>query len=896
MMNFLGSLELATHAIFSANRGNLSAALSDAEKLIFDAHKRGASGGSVCRARAIALDCSLEILLAKFYASAKSKAFSSEDFCVVALGGYGRGELAPKSDADILFLFRDGIDEAKKTLLVKAILYPLWDFGLKLGDSEMTQSEAIQSSFVDPINFFATLDARFLLGSKSLFDKFSAEFAKLVKRLGRERIDELYRLKLARHTKFAWTAYLLEPNLKNGVGGLRDIQTISWIGRLWRGLGNLGALARAGYISKSEYAAILRAEDFIKRVRNQIHFASSRATDILNMSEQSAVAEALLFSGEDEEARADAMMRRLYSAFKTVDTLARAIRRRARLELPADVLASMPRAFEPSFTKKKIYVDGFVVYNGLIDAQRTGIFKSDPLRLLKLFLIAQKYGAVLSDRLESLTRASLHLIDADIRASQSANALFLEILSQRGKVAPAMRMMAELGVLGAFIPEFADIECFVQRELFHRYTVDAHTLDALAVADKVFAAREGDVFWRYHAELVGVSHPAELLYLALFLHDLGKGDALQGHAQVGAEIAETLCHRFSIGKTDTALIVFAVRHHLEMARFWSSRDIEDSGEIEKFAAIFPSEAHLKFLYVLTFCDASATSDTFWNSYKQSLHDSLFASTLSRIRNGEQNISEIAFTRKWEFLAEILEDNSLRESAQFTRARVDSLPESYFLYHGISDLSMHIGMIGRLFRRRASAEAKDVPPVVKWIEDPSRSVVRLYVVSFDTRGLFSLMAGVISIYGMSILASKAFTCSDGVTTDAFYLTGVEGVSRNDVLRRRFSEELARFYRERGSLDSQVRTLSVSNYNIRKRDVKVSAKKVDGGAVVRFSAPDRDGLLYFVSSVISSCGYDINFARIDTPAGFANDVFKVSPTENALSLKELVRSIQDEIAKL
>lgn len=871
--------------------------VSECAQKLFEAVKRrhdaGAGGAFVCKARSAAIDAIIRRLCSIFIQRrAKLDFLVGDKFCIVALGGYGRGELAPKSDIDIMFLYKNSVQADFKTLLVDNIMYPLWNTHIALGHSSRTLQEALEAAKADILERNSMLDARLICGSEKIFATFQRSINALCRYERDIHVAELLRLKRDRHAKYGWSPYLQEPNIKNGIGGLRDSQMLGWKARLMFGSSDFGMLVRRGMLSLREYKALLRATNFLKRVRNEIHFHTGRPTDILDLELQPVIAKNLGFNQRDVTERVEAFMREVYFCFRTIDTTAKSVRKRMGISLPGDVALSMRQFLKPRVSKKKIYFDGFIIFNGEINAQRASVFLSDPARLIKLFSYVQEYGAVPSDRLEILMRDSLNLIDDSVRADPVANEAFLSILQRRGKVAPVLELMHFWGVLGAFVPEFGDITCFVQHEFYHRYTADVHTLNTIAVVDKVFRAKSGDEpYWSYHTALMSVRYPAQLIYLIMFLHDIGKGDGIKGHAQVGAEIGEKLLRRFGVRESDIEPILFTVLYHLEMARFWQSHDIEDEKAVEKFLSIIPSEEHLKFLYVATFCDAMGTSESFWNSYKQSLHSMLYGASLRKIRKGKSAQTELLLERKAKFTAELLAMEDLAESNQFTLERIESLPQNYFLFHGVSDLAMHVGMVGRLFRKKRTVkEGEGVPPIIKWIEDPEQSIVRLYVVSTDARGLFSLLAGVITIYGMNILSSKVMTCSDGVTIDTFYLTGVAGVAKNKTLRARFAAEVLSFYADREKLKSLIDEIFYANLPAKKAGSDIFIRRENGKIILEIASPDRDGLLCKLSNSINECGYDISFARVNTEGGWAFDSFHIEPSCDAVPAAELVKKIR------
>ena len=580
-------------------------------------------------------------------------------------------------------------------------------------------------------------------------------------------------------------------------------------------------------------------------------------------------------------------MREVYKSFRAVDTLAKTARKRMGVRLPKDVLATMRQLGSRVPRNRKYEIDGFCAYRGEISAVRRGVFKRKPARILRLFQYCQAYGCAPSDTLEVELKDARELIDDAYRADPENKRRFLSILQFRGGVFPALEVMHYWGVLGRFIPEFMDITCMVQREFYHRYTADMHTLNCIAHLDKIFCARKSDgLYWHYHKVLTGMRNPM-LAYLILFLHDIGKGDGIRGHAEVGAEIAGRVLRRLGVPDEDADTAVLIVKNHLEMARFWQSHDIEDEGEIAKFAAIAGDEETLKLLYITTFCDASGTAEGFWNSYKQGLHESLYRETLSYIRKGAG--AENTFAKKrLKALAELSALPEFEGRRELVEEHMLCMPPSYFSFHNQSDVSMHIRLVAALKRRKNPDS-----PVFEWIDDPNRSITRLCAVSNDRAGMFSVLAGVLSISGFDILGSKVLTRSDGVTINTFYLTGLSGgVSNNMRIRELFSRRVASALADNRALDAEVDEMFYGSRRRRNESVlsDVFLRRESGKTVLEVRGRDRAGLLYKIAGTVRDCGYDIVFARINTEAGWARDTFHICAHPLAETKAELVESLK------
>lgn len=879
-------------AEFLAGRKDAGGAVKECLRLsraeILKAHLGGAPGGAVCAAISAAVDEAVKFLWNGFLEKRLRKdGRIGGKACIAAIGGYGRSELSPNSDIDILFLYEDGVGDGIKELLVDGVMYPLWDTGVKLGHTSATESEILERAAEDALLKNSLLDARFLCGAEALYSRFRRMFDAACQPSKKEHFDTLMRLKRDRHAAFNWTPYIQEPNIKNGIGGLRDFQTMRWKALLNFGSPKIEALMRRGLLSAAEYKALRRAFGFLLRVRNDLHFQTNRPTDVLDLENQPSVAERLGFGGATEEECVEAFMREVYKSFRAIDTLSKTARKRMGVRLPKDVLATMRQLGSRVPRNRKYEIDGFCAYRGEISAVRRGVFKRKPARILRLFQYCQAYGCAPSDTLEVELKDARELIDDAYRADPENRRRFLSILQFRGGVFPALEVMHYWGVLGRFIPEFMDITCMVQREFYHRYTADMHTLNCIAHLDKIFCARRSDgLYWHYHKVLTGMRNPL-LAYLILFLHDIGKGDGIRGHAEVGAEIAGRVLRRLGVPDEDADTVVLIVKNHLEMARFWQSHDIEDEGEIAKFAAIAGDEETLKLLYITTFCDASGTAEGFWNSYKQGLHESLYRETLSYIRKGAG--AENTFAKKrLKALAELSALSEFEGRRELVEEHMFCMPSSYFSFHNQSDVSMHIRLVEALKKRKNPDS-----PVFEWIDDPNRSITRLCAVSNDRAGMFSVLAGVLSISGFDILGSKVLTRSDGVTINTFYLTGLYGgVSNNMRIRELFSRRVASALSDNRALDAEVAEMFYGSRRRKNESVlsDVFLRRESGKTVLEVRGRDRAGLLYKIAGTVRDCGYDIVFARINTEAGWARDTFHICAHPLAETKAELVESLK------
>ncbi|MGE4550757.1 MAG: [protein-PII] uridylyltransferase, partial [Opitutales bacterium] len=536
-------------------------------------------------------------------------------------------------------------------------------------------------------------------------------------------------------------------------------------------------------------------------------------------------------------------------------------------------------------------MDGFEVRGNVVDALNENVFEEEPDRMIRVFRHCQRFEAKPSFALRALVRRSLHHIDSDVINGATANKTFRSILQNAGAVFPTLAEMHALGVLGRFIPEFGRLTCKVQHEFYHRYTADAHVLATLRELDKVFAGEE-EIVGKYRDALRKTDVPA-LLYLMLFLHDLGKADGIKGHSERGGEIAEPMLERMGIEKNMRAQVLFIVRNHLEMSRFSMKFDLDDPEVVSAFAAKVEDPQKLHFLYALTFCDSRGTSIDLWNDYKDNLLAQLYRHTLD-LFEGHKPASQ--GQRRENLRRSIAEKISEEVPTEEINTHFDCLPERYFVHAGDEEIILHLKMAHRLLSaiKRSDADASLIP-IVEWRNDLERGFTLVHLVTWDRAGLFYRLAGAFSVAGLNIMSSRAVSRSDHVTIDVFIVTGEDGgLVKDDSSRQMFEKTLdatlargenllpliedrrrkAKKIRRSGTTDSLGATINPS--------VNVYQEIGVGRTIVEIQANDHIGLLFVLARTISKLGFDISFARISTERSVAIDVFHLESANSDLPI--------------
>jgi len=852
--------------------------IEKAREFVRKAHNMGASGVAVCAANSLIIDIVVKLLYDKFCMKKNEFAdYAKRNLCIVALGGYGRSELCPQSDIDITFIYGSehfSRIEDFKTAIVDEIMYGLWNCGLKLSHSSRTRMETLEDTDKDILIRTSFLDARLICGNEILFGKLKKSLSVLFRRKASEHILELLRLKCARHAKYEWTAYVQEPNIKNGIGSLRDFQTMIWIGMLRFKSDSFRSLVSSGYITAKEYALAKKSQKFLLRVRNEMHYNSGRENDLMDLNTQSILAANLGFKQLPSGSREGIFMRKVYFAFRDIDSISKASRKRLGIRLPKDILQKIePYALQPS-NITRAYSDGFVIRNGVIFYKSKSVFKRKPSRLIKLFRYAQEKQCALSESLEVLIKDSIHLIDDSVRNDATANESFCDILSCNGKVAPYLSLMHYYGVLGAFIPEFGKMTCLVQYEYLHSYTADIHTINTISALDKIFNSSLNEPSYGLYHKVITEIQDASLLYLMLFLHDIGKIKGIKGHAKSGLPIAKEIMERLNISETSKEIVLFMIEHHLSFAKFWQSHDIENQSTLEDFATFIGNEEKLRYLFVITFCDAKGTSKDLWNSYKESLHEMLYFGTLRNLVSDESQIKKFYEDRRDSVYKEILTYEEFAGAEKEISEHFKNLPANYFLFYGIDSLLLHLRLVRMLESKNKGKKGDSF--VVDWNDDPSRSLSVVTIVANDQTGLFYKFATAFAYASLNILSSKIITREDAIIIDTFLVTGQSGgpVS-NELSKKIFSKALKKTWAEE-DLSAEIKakkSLIARPKSHIKPAVYINKTKKEDMFILEIIAPDKTGLLSDTAKIIYENGFSIRFARINTERNTAYDTFHI-----------------------
>lgn len=822
-------------------------------------HRFGISGSQITAARSLIVDLLIQ-RIAQAAAEELQQDSHSNRFAIVALGGYGRGELAPHSDIDVMFLHQGKRDAAQATVLSEKILYLLWDAGFSVGHSNRSLSECLTQAKEDSITRNALIDARLLWGSTELFEQLVEQLDEdIFSRQQRALLDEILADQTARYEKFGNVACLQEPNVKETAGGLRDLHTLLWATRVAHGKANLPDLVSAGIVPENDAKAITAAYDFLLRVRNEMHFTTARRTDLLSLDLQQQVARSFGYTDSEELQASESFMRDYYLHARRLHRLCDAHLQRALAKQEKRSWFSRVRTM-PAF-------GGFVMRDGVLDLDNV----QEPLdgtKMMLAFSYAQATGAPLSVNLQDAVQASLPVVNKVFRTAPEAAQAFFKMLRARGKVALGLRQMHELGFLGKYLPEFARITCLVQHDLYHRFTVDEHTLRTLEVLDELYNSRNKQLD-RYRSLYSEISDPA-CLHLGLLMHDIGKGLG-GGHTEKGIKIAERVCERLQLEDAAFQQVIFLVRQHLLMAHIAQRRDLSDEKVIRDFAAQVGTLDNLNMLTLLTYADINGVGPNVWNQWKDTLVWELYikARTLLAPEKEADHSIEKLRERIVKMLASEVDFAEVQQ-------HFDLLPEDYARYTAPQIIIEHIRLAHALNSRKIKTS---------WRVNAQAKCTDLHLCARNRRGLFANLTGTLTAQGVNILSVSLNTRADGLAIDSFKVCDTVGEPLTDPQRwEQIDDQIRRALG--GELDvatavgKRLRAQSAGRFTKRKvtvpklTQINWDNQSSDKSTILEVRTGDRLGLAYKIASTLAGLALDIVFAKVATEKHLALDVFYVT----------------------
>jgi [protein-PII] uridylyltransferase len=793
---------------------------------------------------------------------------TSERLLLMAVGGYGRGEMALHSDVDIAFVCPwkpTGWTEN----VIETILYLLWDLGLKVGHSTRTADELIRVSQGDHTVRTAILEARYIWGDEALYDAVEARFGKEVVagNVGgfvKEKLDE----RDARHRRMGDSRYVVEPNIKEGKGGLRDLHALFWIGKYAYRLRVVAELVEVGLFSPAELRQFQRAERFLWAVRCHLHLAAGRAEERLTFDYQREIAARMNYADRPGKSPVERFMRHYFLHAKTVG------------DLTGVFLAHLDEKFArrgrriglPAFRRRPGKLDGFMLDRGRLALPHEDFLAQDPVRLIQMFALADRHGLEIHPLAMRAAARNAKLIDANVRADPRANALFLDVLTSPRDPETVLRWMNEAGVFGRFIPDFGRVVAQMQFDMYHHYTVDEHSIRAIGLLSRIERGELREEH-KLSTALFKLIASRRTLYVAVLLHDIAKGRG-GDHSLLGAEVANALCPRLGLTDAETETVAWLVRWHLLMSASAFKRDLSDPKTIQDFVGRVKSLERLRLLFLLTVVDIRAVGPGTWNSWKSQLLRALFDAGEEMLRLGhkQKGRKERIAAVQDELAAALGWDDS--RFARFTWR----LPDSYWLAEPLEVMARNARFLDAADRRPERSGH------VETLVQEARGATLVSVYAKDQPGLFYRVAGAISLAGGNIIDARIHTTDDGMALDNFLAQDMNGgpIAERHQLKRLEAEVRRALEGHEPSADR----LATRALPLRRAEAFriqpaafVDNKASNRYTVVEVNAGDRAALLFDLARAIYMSRMTVHSAHIATYGERAVDVFYLTDLSGA-----------------
>lgn len=860
-------------------------------------HQAGAGGRDICARRVDLVDVLLQHVFAAACTVTQQKGTPQKSpLALIALGGYGRKELNPFSDVDVMFL-HDG--KVKKNMpsqveqIVEQILYLLWDIGFKVGHSTRSIKEAISEANRDMLTKTSMLESRLVAGDGQLAALFRARFrAKCVEGSERQYVELRMEDQAARHTKFGNSVYMQEPNVKNGCGGLRDYQNLLWMTYFKDGALTTTHLVGKNWLSESERRRLEAAYDFLLRVRTDLHYATRRATDVLHLNMQEQIARRLNYSQKNGQLRSEAFMRDYYEHTRDIFRVTERITEQFVAGAATDRTRSF-FSFLPLARPVETPLESFFVRNGKLFANRRDLFQRDPLQMLRVFQLAQEHELDLSPELEDLLNRSLGLITRTYQYGKAPREIFLSILSRKGRVGRILRLMHRVDVLGRYIPEFGQLTCLVQHEFFHRYTADEHTLVCIDKLDALIST-DDPKFMGYRKLFEQLEDPL-VLYLALLLHDTGKAVRARPHSEASAVFAQRVASRLHLSPEQRKSLILLVDHHVTLSNIAQQRNLDDPATVEELANIVKTPKNLNALMLLTLADGQGTSAEAWSDWKELLVWQLYHA-----------VSQYLSDQHSYYERSRIERNTLQSQAaaalapdfaEEIEAHFEFMPDSYFRAHEVPEIIDHIRLFRRFLENLSIRNAKPLGPAVQWEPFPAKGHTRVSFYTWDREQLLAKIAGSFLVVPLNILSVDTYNRGDNTVLNVFHVCDTKARAVTDSRDFELVEKTLRQALEKEHFDFKAPMEKARRQALKRpaQDVEfptliaIDNKAHPAYTLIQIQTLDRLGLLYDLLSCLGNEGVSIALSRISTQNGAATDTFYVTDSANRTKITESQRIV-------
>lgn len=783
------------------------------------------------------------------------------ELALVAVGGYGRRELNPYSDLDLMFLY-SGKESKVVEEAANRLLYFLWDLRLDVGYSVRTLSDCVEMAGGDLTVKTALLDARLLTGSEQLYK----DLKKLmVTQVLSKRSDSFISAKLEelkkRREKYGSSVYILEPNIKEGEGCLRDLHTAMWVAKIKYKVDEPRELVMKGVLSEEELGLYYSSLNYLWRIRNELHYLAGRKNDQLTFDAQTSIARFFGYEDSGKTLAVEQFMQDFYLHANRVEHFSSLLITKC---IQRD---DGKRKILGYFTRRPVG-DGFYVVKGELVVPDESVIAKEPVRLMRIFEHAQKQGVTLALGTKRLVRDNLDLVNDKFRRSKEAGTSFVNILQSEKGLAETLQQMHHLGFLNRFIPEFERIYCKVQHDAYHIYTVDTHTLFAVEEIVKLCRGDHADTL-PLLTQLAREVDKRWLLILAVMLHDVGKGGG-GGHAEIGAELSKTIARRLGLTREDTERLQFLVRHHLLLAHIAQRRDLHDERMIIQFARQMEKSENLKMLYLLTYADIKAVGPEVWTEWKALLLQELYEKAFRVLERGDFKLeaSGDRVRRVKKTVFELLADDY---PGQLVKDELQALSTRHLLSYSPEIIAAHVRTLLRLPKDQM---------VVQLAHEVDKGYTNCTVCTYDVPGLFSMITGVVAANGMNILGAQIHTNTNEKVLDILQVGSPQGFVITEQSRwTRFQNDLRQVLEGKVKVSALVAKRHRPSILSEKSKPTVPARvEIDNEVssdytVIDIYAHDKIGLLYRITSTLTRLGLYIGVSKISTKVDQVADVFYV-----------------------
>ena len=842
-------------------------------------HYAGGGGREICERRKEMVD----VILQHVFAAAENFArmqrlLHPTPLTLMALGGYGRGELNPFSDVDVMFLHGGPREEVSPyaAQVIEQVLYLLWDIGFKVGHSTRSIKGAIAQANNDMLTKTAMLEARYLAGDRDVERVFRNRFrAKCVHGHERQYVELRMQDQAQRHAKFGNSVYIQEPHVKSGCGGLRDYQNLLWMTFFKEGALTTNQLVGRDWLSEGDQRRIEAAYDFVLRVRTELHYTTGRATDILHLNLQEQIAQRLRYPSRSRGSLSETLMKDYYEHTRNIFRVTERI-----TEQFASGRANGARSlfgFLPRVRLKEESLGEFVSRSGQLYARQSNLLERDPEALMRVFEVAQLHNLDLSPELEDSLSRHPDIVTKAFRSAAPPREIFKRILSRKGSAAAVLRMMHRVDFLGRYVPEFAPLTCLVQHEFFHRYTADEHTLVCLEKLDALVTTTDPTL--RAYRELFAKLEDPLVLYLAILLHDTGKGVAARPHSEASALFAQRVALRLQLTSEQRKSLILLVDNHLTLSNIAQQRNLDDPETIVEFARVVRDQKNLDALMLLTLADGQGTSAEAWSDWKESLVWQLYHASSQYLAD------QAAFHEQRKIEREKLQHSvTAHLGADFgaeVEAHFENMPDNYFRAFRVKEIAAHVALFRHFFENLYLRDELPLVPAMKWQAFPPQGHSTVSFCGWDVQQLVARIAGSFAVVPLNILSADIFTRGDKLVLDVFRVCDLNGravteesdfAMVGDTLRKAVTEpdfDLRRLIENAHDKLKHHRRAEVEFPT----SITLDNKTHPHYTLVQIQTPDRLGLLYELLTALAHEGVSIALSRVSTDKGAAVDTFYV-----------------------